>query len=47
MEVLNVISAPRDLDPRVLAWRGVSILGRLDTVLNDMWVTQAEWVRVL
>ncbi|KAG8860335.1 actin-like protein arp8 [Tulasnella sp. 330] len=42
IERLSVVSAPRDTDPRVLAWRGISVLGRLE-VLNDMWITQNEW----
>ncbi|KAG9034783.1 actin-like protein arp8 [Tulasnella sp. JGI-2019a] len=42
IERLSVITAPRDLDPRVLAWVGISHLGRIE-VLNDMWITRNEW----
>lgn len=37
-----VVPAPRDIDPRDLAWKGVSLMTRLDAV-NDMWVRSSDW----
>ena len=44
IERLTVLTPPADIDPRVLAWKGVTILSKLD-LLSDMWVTPGEWVR--
>lgn len=39
---ISVIPPPRDLDPTLLAWKGMAVLPRLDSV-NDMWITREEW----
>lgn len=39
---VSVIPPPRDLDPTLLAWKGMAVLPRLDSA-SDMWVTQDEW----
>ncbi|KDQ13053.1 hypothetical protein BOTBODRAFT_160982 [Botryobasidium botryosum FD-172 SS1] len=41
-ERVQVIPAPKEIDPRVLAWKGVSVLGKLDA-LGDLWVQEADW----
>lgn len=43
IERLAVHSAPADIDPRVLAWKGVATMCRFD-VLVDLWITGNEWV---
>ncbi|KAJ1901028.1 actin-like protein arp8 [Kickxella alabastrina] len=41
--IVEVVSAPRDLDPRVLAWKGGAVLSRLECA-NEMWVSRQEWI---
>jgi len=41
-EKVQVIPAPKEIDPRVLAWKGVSVLGKLDA-LSDLWVQESDW----
>ncbi|KAI7832959.1 hypothetical protein BX661DRAFT_178868 [Kickxella alabastrina] len=43
VERAEVVSAPRDLDPRVLAWKGGAVLSRLECA-NEMWVSRQEWI---
>lgn len=38
----TVIPPPRDMDPRVLAWKGMSVLARLESA-QEMWVPRHEW----
>ncbi|OCH96264.1 actin-like ATPase domain-containing protein [Obba rivulosa] len=42
MEKVQVVPAPKDVDPRVLAWKGAAVLGKMDGVA-DLWVTPADW----
>ncbi|KAJ2049194.1 Actin- protein 8, partial [Coemansia sp. S2] len=42
VERADVVSAPRDLDPRVLAWKGGAVLSRLECS-KEMWVSSKEW----
>ncbi|KAJ1642797.1 actin-like protein arp8, partial [Coemansia asiatica] len=42
IERADVVSAPRDLDPRVLAWKGGAVLSRLECA-SEMWVSSQEW----
>jgi actin-related protein 8 len=44
MEKVQIIPPPKDVDKRVLTWKGASVLGRMEGV-TDMWVTGADWVR--
>ena len=44
MEKVQIIPPPKDVDKRVLTWKGASVLGRMEGV-TDMWVTRADWVR--
>lgn len=38
----TVIPPPRDIDPTLLAWKGMAVLPRLDSA-SEMWFTRAEW----
>ncbi|KAJ2751564.1 actin-like protein arp8 [Coemansia pectinata] len=42
VERADIVSAPRDLDPRVLAWKGGAVLSRLECS-KEMWVSNQEW----
>ncbi|KAF9518979.1 hypothetical protein BS47DRAFT_1370856 [Hydnum rufescens UP504] len=41
-ELVAVIPAPKEIDPRVLAWKGVAVLSKLES-LSDLWIQQADW----
>ena len=43
MEKVQIIPPPKDVDPRVLVWKGAAVLGKMDGVA-DLWVTPADWV---
>ena len=45
MEKVQIIPPPKDVDPRVLAWKGAAVLGKMDGV-TDLWISAADWVRV-
>ncbi|KAI0765670.1 actin-like ATPase domain-containing protein [Trametes elegans] len=42
MEKVQIIPPPKDVDPRVLAWKGAAVLGKMDSIA-DLWVTPADW----
>ncbi|KAI1796772.1 actin-like ATPase domain-containing protein [Ganoderma leucocontextum] len=42
MEKVQIIPPPKDVDPRVLAWKGAAVLGKMDGVA-DLWVSRADW----
>lgn len=33
---------PREIDARDLAWKGVTLITRLDAI-NDMWIRSSDW----
>eukprot|EP00123_Amoebidium_parasiticum_P009833 comp19737_c0_seq1/m.23536 comp19737_c0_seq1/g.23536 ORF comp19737_c0_seq1/g.23536 comp19737_c0_seq1/m.23536 type:complete len:680 (-) comp19737_c0_seq1:81-2120(-) len=39
---IQILENPRDMDPRILSWKGASILARLDYA-DDYWITAEEW----
>jgi hypothetical protein len=43
MEKVQVVPSPKDIDPRVLSWKGAAVLAKLEA-LNDMWITARDWV---
>ena len=45
MEKVQIIPPPKDVDPRVLAWKGAAVLGKMDGV-SELWITAQDWVRV-
>ncbi|OBZ74041.1 putative actin-related protein 8 [Grifola frondosa] len=38
MEKVQIIPPPKEVDPRVLAWKGAAVLGKMDGVA-DLWIT--------
>ncbi|KZT69246.1 actin-like ATPase domain-containing protein [Daedalea quercina L-15889] len=42
MEKVQIIPPPKDVDPRVLAWKGAAVLGKMDSV-SDLWITAVDW----
>ncbi|XP_078341111.1 actin-related protein 8-like [Crassostrea virginica] len=42
LETMDVLTRPKDLDPRMVCWKGAAILACLDTT-QEMWITQKEW----
>lgn len=46
MEKVQIIPAPKEVDPRILAWKGAAVLGKMEAV-TDLWVTAADWVSSL
>jgi len=43
MEKVQIIPPPKEVDPRVLAWKGAAVLSKMDSV-SDLWVTSSDWV---
>lgn len=39
---VGVVPAPREVDPRLLVWKGTSVFARLESV-NETWVSKGEW----
>lgn len=39
---VSVVPPPRDMDPRIVTWKGTAVLARLDST-QDMWVMRNEW----
>ncbi len=46
MEKVQILAPPKEVDPRVLAWKGAAVLGKMDGS-SELWVTPADWVNVL
>ncbi|XP_076132578.1 actin-related protein 8 [Alosa pseudoharengus] len=44
VENVEVITRPKDMDPRLIAWKGGAVLACLDTT-QEMWIHQCEWQR--
>jgi actin-related protein 8 len=42
---VEVLPAPRELDPEVLVWKGASVMGKLDSA-KDMWIGLEEWENI-
>ncbi|KIM90506.1 hypothetical protein PILCRDRAFT_812253 [Piloderma croceum F 1598] len=42
MEKVQIIPPAKDVDQRVLAWKGAAVLGKMDGV-SDLWLTAADW----
>ena len=39
---VTVIPPPRDMDPRLLAWKGMSVFARLESA-NETWIRREDW----
>ena len=46
MEKVQIRPPPKEVDPRVLAWKGAAVLGKMDSV-SELWVSPSDWVRHL
>ncbi|XP_055024327.2 actin-related protein 8 [Misgurnus anguillicaudatus] len=44
VENVEVITRPKDMDPRFIAWKGGAVLACLDTT-QELWIHQREWQR--
>lgn len=42
LSTTTIVPAPRDIDPRILAWKGISVLCKLDSV-SDLWIRREDW----
>ncbi|EIM86889.1 actin-like ATPase domain-containing protein [Stereum hirsutum FP-91666 SS1] len=42
MPLVQIQPPPKDVDPRVLIWKGASVLGKMDGV-SELWVTREDW----
>ncbi|KAF5350283.1 hypothetical protein D9758_007801 [Tetrapyrgos nigripes] len=42
MEKVQIIPPPKDVDPRVLVWKGGAVLGKMEGC-SELWVTQSDW----
>jgi len=45
IDSVEILPAPRELDPRLLVWKGAYVLSKLEST-NDMWIGQKEWNEV-
>lgn len=43
MEKVQIIPPPKEVDPRVVAWKGAAVLGKMDGA-SELWVTPSDWV---
>jgi actin-related protein 8 len=43
IEDVDVLPAPRELDPEILVWKGASVLCKLE-IAKDMWIGEPEWM---
>ncbi|KAK3817305.1 MAG: hypothetical protein J3Q66DRAFT_282815 [Benniella sp.] len=42
VEKVEVLPSPRDMDPRLLVWKGASVLGKLESA-RELWIKPLEW----
>ncbi|KAF7308844.1 Actin-related protein 8 [Mycena kentingensis (nom. inval.)] len=42
MEKVQIIPPPKEVEPKVLAWKGAAVLGKMEGI-SELWVTQSEW----
>ncbi|KAK3085468.1 hypothetical protein FSP39_003869 [Pinctada imbricata] len=42
LETMDVLTRPKDLDPRIVCWKGAAILACLDST-QELWIQQKEW----
>ena len=45
MEKVQIIPPPKEVDHRVLVWKGAAVLAKMEGV-SDLWVTRLDWVRI-
>jgi actin-related protein 8 len=44
VDTIQIIAPPKEVDPRVLAWKGAAVLAKMDATA-DLWLTPTDWVR--
>ncbi|KAF8906229.1 actin-related protein [Gymnopilus junonius] len=42
MEKVQIIPPPKEVDPRVLTWKGAAVLSKMDSV-SELWVSPSDW----
>ncbi|KIL69325.1 hypothetical protein M378DRAFT_69891 [Amanita muscaria Koide BX008] len=42
MEKVQIIPPPKEVDRRVLVWKGAAVLGKMDGV-SELWITPSDW----
>lgn len=42
VEKVEVLPSPREMDPRLLVWKGGSVLGKLESS-KELWIKPLEW----
>ncbi|KAF9191928.1 actin-like protein arp8 [Haplosporangium sp. Z 767] len=42
VEKVEVLPSPRDMDPRLLVWKGGSVVGKLEAA-KELWIKSLEW----
>ncbi|ORX56811.1 actin-like ATPase domain-containing protein [Hesseltinella vesiculosa] len=45
IENVEVLPAPKELDPQILVWKGAAVLCKLD-IAKEMWIGLTEWLQV-
>ncbi|KFM64441.1 Actin-related protein 8, partial [Stegodyphus mimosarum] len=43
-EQFEIITRPKDMDPRVTVWKGAALMSCLDTA-QELWIKQKEWLK--
>lgn len=44
IEAMDIITRPKEMDPRMTCWKGGAIMCCLDTA-QELWITGAEWTK--
>ncbi|KAK6176999.1 hypothetical protein SNE40_015194 [Patella caerulea] len=42
MDTMDVLTRPKDVDPKIICWKGAAILACLDTA-QELWIHEKEW----
>ncbi|KXJ27113.1 Actin-related protein 8 [Exaiptasia diaphana] len=42
IDQVEVIARPKEMDPRIVVWKGGAVLSILDSV-QELWITEQEW----
>ncbi|RXW22152.1 hypothetical protein EST38_g3702 [Candolleomyces aberdarensis] len=42
MEKVQIIPPPKEVDPRVLSWKGAAVLGKMESV-SELWISPSDW----
>lgn len=39
---MAIVPPPREIDPHILAWKGISVLSKLESAA-DLWIRREDW----